>query len=53
MKIALYQGAGKSEELLLADIDKSAIAAERESNPVLKDLRPDLYNAPVKKIENS
>jgi len=41
--------AGKIEELLIADIDKSAISAERESNPVLKDLRPDLYLTPVKR----
>lgn len=45
--------AGVSEELLISDIDKNAIAAERETNPVLKDLRPDLYNAPVKKSKNS
>ncbi len=44
--------AGVSEELLIADIDKKAIAAERETNPVLKDLRPDLYNAPVKTVGN-
>jgi predicted amidohydrolase len=42
--------AGVSEELLIADIDKNAIAEERESNPILKDLRPDLYKAPVKKM---
>ena len=41
--------AGQSEELLVAVIDKKAIAEERETNPVLKDLRPDLYKAPVKK----
>jgi len=35
--------AGLTEELLLADIDKNAIAEARETNPVLKDLRPDLY----------
>lgn len=35
--------AGISEELLIADIDKNAIAEARETNPVLKDLRPDLY----------
>ena len=42
--------AGVSEELLIAAIDKHAIAAERETNPVLKDLRPNLYNAPVKTV---
>jgi predicted amidohydrolase len=41
--------AGQSEELLVAVIDKKAIAKERETNPVLKDLRPDLYNSPVQK----
>jgi predicted amidohydrolase len=35
--------AGLTEELLLADIDKNSIAEARETNPVLKDLRPDLY----------
>jgi predicted amidohydrolase len=41
--------AGKSEELLIANIDKNAIAETREINPVLNDMRPDLYCAPVKK----
>jgi predicted amidohydrolase len=45
--------AGKSEDLLIADIDKNAIAKERETNPVLKDLRPDLYQAPVKTVGDS
>ena len=45
--------AGVSEQLLIGDIDKSAIAAERETNPVLQDLRPDLYSAPVKTLINS
>ena len=40
--------AGKSEGLLLADINKTAIAEARETNTVLKDLRSDLYNAPVR-----
>ena len=40
--------AGVAEKLLIAGIDKKAIAQERETNPILKDLRPDLYNAPVK-----
>ena len=35
--------AGLTEALLLADIDKSTIAEARETNPVLSDLRPDLY----------
>jgi predicted amidohydrolase len=42
--------AGVSEELLIADIDKNAIAAEKETNPVLQDMRPDLYKAPVKTV---
>jgi len=42
--------AGVSEELLIADIDKNAIAEERESNPILKDLQPDLYKAPVRTV---
>ena len=45
--------AGKTEELLIADIDKEAIAEEREMNPVLSDVRMELYNAPVRKNENS
>ena len=45
--------AGKSEELLIADIDKRTIAEERETNPVLKDLRPELYHAPVKTVGDS
>jgi len=42
-----------SEELLIADIDKNAVTEERESNPVLKDLRPDLYKVPVYTIGDS
>lgn len=42
--------AGKSEELLIADVDKFAIAAARETNPVLKDRRPDLYAKPIKLV---
>ena len=40
--------ADKTEELLIADVDRQAIAEEREINPVLKDLRPNLYQTPVK-----
>jgi predicted amidohydrolase len=40
--------AGPAEQLLFADIDKNAIAAARATNPVLKDLRPELYLNPVK-----
>ena len=40
--------AGKSEELLIADIDSQAIASARKTNPVLEDQRPDLYVKPVK-----
>ena len=42
--------AGKSEALLIADIGKNAIAEAREMNPVLKDLRPNLYSNMVKKV---
>ena len=35
--------AGKSTELLIADVDSQAIASARETNPVLNDRRPDLY----------
>jgi predicted amidohydrolase len=45
--------AGLTEELLIADIDKKAIAAERETNPVLSDVRMELYSAPVRKVDNS
>ena len=42
--------AGQSEELLIANVDKQAIAEAREANPVLIDLRPDLYAKPVIRI---
>ena len=45
--------AGRSEELLIADINNEAIAEVRETNPVLSDVRMELYNAPVRKNENS
>ena len=35
--------AGPTEALLLAEIDKNAIAEARTKNPVLGDLRPELY----------
>jgi hypothetical protein len=40
--------AGLAEQLLLADIDSNAIAAAKETNLVLKDLRPQFYLNPVK-----
>jgi predicted amidohydrolase len=40
--------AGESAELLIADVDRQAIASARETNPVLEDRRPDLYAMPVK-----
>jgi predicted amidohydrolase len=40
--------AGKTEELLIADIDKKAIAQARETNPLLHDIRPNLYVTPIK-----
>jgi predicted amidohydrolase len=45
--------AGKSEELLIADIDKNAIAEARETNPVLSDVRRELYKAPVRTMIGS
>jgi predicted amidohydrolase len=45
--------AGKSEELLIADIDKNAIAEARETNPVLSDVRRELYKAPVRTMSGS
>jgi len=45
--------AGSTEALLVADIDKNAIAEARETNPVLSDLRPDLYKAPVRIMGSS
>ena len=42
--------AGKSTELLIADVDSQAIASARETNPVLNDRRPDLYAKPVKTV---
>jgi len=42
--------AGLTEALLVADIDKKAIAEAREKNPVLKDLRPDLYAMTVARM---
>jgi predicted amidohydrolase len=43
--------AGDSEELLMAEVDRKAIAEAREINPVLKDIREDLYRAPVKIVQ--
>ena len=45
--------AGQSEELLVANVDKQAIAEAREANPFLSDMREELYNAPVKYIGGS
>ena len=42
--------AGLKEALLLADVDKTAIAAAKETNPVLEDLRPELYAKTVARI---
>ena len=42
--------AGLTEALLVADIDKKAIAEARVINPVLKDLRPDLYAKTVARM---
>ena len=45
--------AGQSEELLVANIEKQAIAEAKEANPFLGDMRKELYNAPVKNIGGS
>lgn len=45
--------AGKSKELLIADIDKNAISEARETNPVLGDVRMELYKAPVRTMGGS
>ncbi|GAA0648419.1 carbon-nitrogen hydrolase family protein [Streptomyces thermocarboxydovorans] len=37
--------AGRTEELLLADVDPVLLAASREQNPYLKDRRPGLYRS--------
>ena len=42
--------AEKSEKLLIAHIDRQAIASAREINPVLNDRRPELYTMPVKMV---
>jgi len=42
--------ADESENLLVAEIDKNAIAEERKTNPILKDIRPNLYRTPVKSV---
>jgi predicted amidohydrolase len=42
--------AGLAEALLVADVDKKAIEEAREINPVLKDLRPDLYAKKVTSV---
>ena len=42
--------AGLTEELLIAAIHKEAIVEARETNPVLRDLRPNLYTAPVRTL---
>jgi predicted amidohydrolase len=39
--------AGNAEELLIADVNKQAITEARRMNPVLKDLRPELYRKSV------
>ncbi|MEU5627526.1 carbon-nitrogen hydrolase family protein [Streptomyces tendae] len=37
--------AGRTEELVLADVDAAFLAASREANPYLRDRRPGLYGA--------
>jgi predicted amidohydrolase len=42
--------AESTEALLLADIDKNAIDEARATNPVLSDLRPELYAKKVTSV---
>jgi predicted amidohydrolase len=35
--------AGRDPELLVAELDRSALAVSRRANPYLADRRPDLY----------
>jgi predicted amidohydrolase len=39
--------AGRTEDLLVADIDPATLAAVRESDPILAGRRPEIYNKPV------
>ena len=39
--------AGKDEELLVADIDPTTVAAVRKNNPILAERRPELYSRPI------
>ncbi len=41
--------AGSAEGIFIADIDSTAIAASRRANPILTDLRPELYTSQVRK----
>ena len=45
--------AAQSEELLVANIDRQAIAEAREPNPFLSDMRMGLYDVPVKILVDS
>ncbi|MFJ8940097.1 carbon-nitrogen hydrolase family protein [Streptomyces sp. NPDC102365] len=39
--------AGRTEELVLGDVDPAFLAASREANPYLRDRRPGLYGSPA------
>lgn len=41
--------AGSAEGIFIADVDSTAIAASRRDNPILTDLRAELYTSRVKK----
>ncbi len=41
--------AGSAEGIFIADVDSTAIAASRRNNPILTDLRAELYTSRVKK----
>jgi predicted amidohydrolase len=45
--------AGQSEELLIANVDKQVIAEVRKADPILSDMRMEVYNAPVKNMGGS
>jgi len=44
--------AGTGPDLLLADIDLSAISRSRKENPYFIDRNPELYAAPVKPVSS-
>jgi predicted amidohydrolase len=47
----LLEGGSDEEGVFLTNIEPSVIAAVRKENPVLEDRRPELYSAPILKIQ--